>query len=369
MRNFSTALVACASIVVSALAAAPPAAAQADPTRILLLGDSVTHGFEGEHTWRFFADRSLDEAGASVDFVGPHAGTWSDEDQFGGAYADPDFDTDHAARFGLSMFETLYYPAESAPAVTELMEADTEIMVLTLGFNDLVGINQQPETTIGHARRIISQARAVNPGVDVVLFALPQVWYDRVSDYNAILPELAGEMSSETSRVVVTPTAPLELGVDTYDAAHPTTQGQEKIAAAVVASLDELGAGVAPEPEPEPVPVPDTEPEPEPEPVVSPAAPTATSPVGVPTQGTAPVAEPVVAAGAPRRVKARLDGRRTVVTWRTGARADHSLVRCGSVRRETTRHRLVVRARARSCQVRSVNEAGASRWVRARIRR
>lgn len=361
MRNLSTVLVVVASIFASALTVAPSAAAQSDPTRVLLLGDSVTHGFEGEHTWRFFADRSLDEAGASVDFVGPHTGTWSDEDQFGGAYADPDFDTDHAARFGLSMFETLYYPAESAPPVAELMEADTEIMVLTLGFNDLVGIDQQPGTTIGHARTIISQARAVNPGVDVVLFALPQVWYDRVQDYNAMLPVLAAEVSSETSRVVVTPTAALELGVDTYDAAHPTTQGQEKIAAAVVASLDELGAGVAPEPEPEPGLVAS--------PAAPPEAPTTTSPLSVPAQVAVPVADAVVAAGAPRRVKVHLRGSRTVVTWRMGARADHSLVRCGVVRRETTTHRLVLRARARSCKVRSVNEAGASRWVRARVRR
>lgn len=354
-----------------ALAPALPAAAvTTDEARVLLLGDSVTHGFEGEYTWRYFADGSI---GDRVDFVGPHTGTWSDEDQFGGGYADPDFDTDHAARFGLSMFETLYYSdSESSPSVPQLMQSAPEVLVLTLGFNDLVGVNQTPANTIDHARNIVGQARAANPDVDVVLFSLPQVWFDRVPVYNALLPGLATELSTEASQVVVTPLAELENRVDTYDDSHPNTQGQEKIAAAVVSGLADLGIGVVAPVDP-----------PAPPPSTPTSAPTSTPPAPVPadeeTTAPAPIETPVVSpsvppaatepkAAAPQRVKVRRAGGRMIVTWRAGSYAERSVVRCGRVQKTTSGQRAKLRARSTFCKVRSVNDAGKSRWVRSRAR-
>lgn len=357
-----------------ALAPALPAAAvTTDEARVLLLGDSVTHGFEGEYTWRYFADGSI---GDRVDFVGPHTGTWSDEDQFGGAYADPDFDTDHAARFGLSMFETLYYSSESAPSVPDLMVSAPEVLVLTLGFNDLVGVNQTPGNTIDHARNIIGQAREANPDVDVVLFSLPQVWFDRVPAYNALLPGLATELSTEASQVVVTPLAQLENRVDTYDDSHPNTQGQEKIAAAVVSGLAELGLS-SPEPvdpptstPPAPTPTPTQTPEPAtPTPAPAPDETTAPAPSETPLASpTVPPAATQPKAGAPKRVKVRRAGGRMIVTWRAGSDAERSVVRCGRVQKVTAGQRARLRARTTFCKVRSVNDAGTSRWVRSRAR-
>ena len=341
--------------LLASLFATPPAQA-AEPTRIMLLGDSVTHGLSGEYTWRYFAWKGLQQTGATVDFVGPHVGTWSKDAEFGGTYAAPDFDTDHASRYGLSMWETLYWNSNSAPSIAQLMASDPDVIVNTLGINDLIGVNQTPEEAIGHSRKIIEQARAINPDVDFVLGSLPQVWFERVPVYNNLLPALAAELSTAESRVVVTPTAKWNNGVDTYDDAHPTTLGQRKIAEAVSVGLSELGIG-------RPVLMPDpTVVQPQPEPV-TPEPTTAPEPVVTPTP--APTAASLPAA--PQHVKATRVGRRVVVRW--SGDADFFTVACGTKRTDTVVDRAVVRTSAARCKVRAVNAAGKSPWVVAPVTR
>lgn len=356
-----------AAIAISALAIAlaPTASVATEPSRVMLLGDSVSHGLDGEYTWRYFAWKGLQQTGASVDFVGPHIGTWSQGDEFGGAYANPDFDQDHAARYGLSMWETLYWHnAETAPPVADLMAYDPDVIVNTLGVNDLLGMNQTPEQAIDHSRKIIEQARAINPDVDFVLGSLPQVWFERVPVYNDLLPALADELTTTQSRVVVTPTAQWVNRVDTYDDAHPTTLGQRKVAQAVSAGLEKLGIGrsvlMTDPSEPEVV-----------EPVVVPEPPAEVVPPMVMEAAAttpAPVVTPAVAPESPRRVRATRDGRRAIVTWRTVDSADAYKVRCGTRATVVDSRKAVLRSAASQCKVRSVSEAGESPWAVVRVR-
>lgn len=83
----------------------------------------------------------------------------------------------------------------------------------------------------------------------------------------------------------------------------------------------------------------------------------------------APVVVERVAPERPRRVRAVRDGRRVEVSWHGDA--DRFAVRCGSRSRMVKRGTAVtVRAKSRSCKVRSVSADGASsRWVRTRVRR
>ncbi len=75
----------------------------AAPTRVLIVGDSVTIGDAGDYTWRRFSWKGLEQTGASVDFVGPYRATHDhDKDKDTGTYADPIFDPDHAAKWGLA---------------------------------------------------------------------------------------------------------------------------------------------------------------------------------------------------------------------------------------------------------------------------
>lgn len=343
------------------------AADTAEPTRIMVVGDSVTHGLSGQYTWRYFSHKGLQKTGATVDFVGPHVGTYSDDGWFAGTYADPNFDQDHAARWGLTLWETLFFPSgENTPSVEDLMESDPDVIVEALGVNDLTILNQTPEELARYVGEFVGKARAVNPGVDVVVMALPQVWYERVPVYNALLPGIAADLSTPESRVVVTPVAQFTNGVDTTDDAHPTTLGMRKIAAAVSAGLEELGLGhevLMPEP--------DTS---TPPPVVEPTAtptPTATPEpvVETPAVASVPSAPTVARPDVPRRVRAVREGRRTTVTWRTGVGATSYAVRCGSTERSTVTREATMRSDASRCKVRAVNSMGSSPWAVVRVRR
>lgn len=263
---------------------APATASTSDPTRVLIVGDSVTHGADGDYTWRYFSWKGLAQTGASVDFVGPRHDTVG-----GGGYADPEFDQDHEARWGRAMWQMLDTPSADNPAIADLVQAqDPDVIVETLGVNDMTWLGFDGPGMAEQVRRFVAEARTAKPGVDIVLGGIPQTWFERVADFNAALPALAAELSTGESRVVAAPVPEFTQGVDTYDIAHPTTVGQIKIAAAVSVALEQLGIGsavtmplpsvpgahdpVPPTPEPTPTPAPTSEPTPSVEPQPEPSA-------------------------------------------------------------------------------------------------
>ena len=173
-------------------------------------------------------------------------------------------------------------------------------------------------------RELVAEARSTKAGVDVVLAGVPQTWIAKVDAYNALLPGLAAELSTDDSRVVAAPVPDFTENVDTYDLAHPTTVGQVKIAAAVSVALEQLGLGHTvtmpvpaipgahdpvvppsdpPDPPPGPTPIPTPEPTPVPPPVPTPeptSAPTPevgpAPPADVPPAPVPPVVEQAVPA-------------------------------------------------------------------------
>lgn len=324
-----------AALTVTAFTATTPAATATTPgpTRIMIVGDSVTHGADGDYTWRYFAHRSLTASGANVDFVGNRSGTYvSPDNLWGGDYADPSFDTDHASRWGLMMWETFNAPSATATPIGELVtDYQPDVVIELLGVNDFVWRGLSVQTMLDQSRQFVTDARAANPDVDVILGALPQTWIVHATPYNAALPALAAELDTPTSRVIVAePDPTFTQNVDTYDPAHPSTSGEIKIAHAMTTALADLG-------------------------------------VGSPVRVTPPPAEP-------RRVRARTLARHRAVrvTWRPAHRADRYTVKCGGRVKITRRTRVTVRRvhpRVRVCKVLAVNTTGRSDWTRARIRR
>lgn len=224
--------------------AAGPAAA---PARVLLVGDSITQASVGDHSWRYFASKHLVRSGAAVDFVGPHrlpyveAGTgWKAQ------YADPDFDQDHAATWGDRMASTPQHDR-----VSLMTRFRPDVVVVALGTNDLGPFHGlTAEQTAAGASDWVAQARAVVPGVDVVLVEVPAVVQPEVSRYNALLWQLAAQLDTASSRVVVAgASAGFVVGADddrtadTYDGTHPNARGQVKVAAAVTDALAAVGLG------------------------------------------------------------------------------------------------------------------------------
>lgn len=305
-------------------AEAPAAGRAVTPTRVLLTGDSITQAAYGRHSWRYFAWRWVTD----TDFVGNKTGPFdlailSWDSPRPGRYADENFDVDHAASWGGRLIHQLdgatVDPAwETLPIGTLVTTYQPEVIVSLWGINDL-NAGLEPWQVIGRYRTWIRQARAADPDVDFVLGRLAWTWASapgRVDRFNELLGELARELGTARSRIVVAAAARHYQRADTYDDTHPRTSGERKIASVMLTALDRLG---------------------------------------VPVRLTAPTA--------PAWIRATREGRDVVVRWGEPARAKRYVVRCGDHVRwlwaTQTRFR---ESGAVTCRVRALNAVGSSAW-------
>lgn len=236
-----------ALVVVATSSPAVSRAQEATPPRILIVGDSITHGSSGDFTWRYRLDRHLDAVGADVDLVGPERGLHNLHGEGPSLdYVDPGFDQDHAARWGASA---------SAPPWPVGRLVDTyrpDVLVVLLGLNDLVWLGLTPAELESVMRSWVAEAREAKPDVGFVLGRLTGTNFAGVREYNDRLPALAASLDSPASPVVVSYSdTDFADGRDTWDPAHPNARGEVKIAAAMADALAELGIG-APYPRPLP---------------------------------------------------------------------------------------------------------------------
>ncbi len=239
-------------VVLVALAAAlmgAPAPARANlgaepaepaPTRILLLGDSVTQGSSGDWTWRYRLWQHLTRSEVDFDFVGPRDDLRNlRTDAAGGtSYADPAFDRDHAARWGM------WAGFLDVPVADLMADHQPDVLVVMLGVNDLLWSDDPASVVVARMRAIVEQARASNPGVAVVLAETTQSWFADVPDFNAGLGVLAGELTTPSSPVVLAEVAAgYSSPDDTWDGSHPNARGEVRIAAGIADALASIGVG------------------------------------------------------------------------------------------------------------------------------
>lgn len=238
-------------VVLASFVIVPTSSGASEPTRILIVGDSVAHGSSGDWTWRYRLWKALAASGVAVDFVGPNDELHDlTSDGTGSlAYADGGFDRDHAARWGMA----LVAPDATMTSLVETFRPD--VVIETRGINDLTWFGRSPRQVVEDVAREIDEARAVEPAVDFVVAGLPQVWFGGATDYNAMLPGLATDLGQPGSRVVVAGTGVgFREGIDTWDPAHLSATGELKFAAAVSDALAALGVGT-----PYPRPLPDVD--------------------------------------------------------------------------------------------------------------
>lgn len=216
--------------------------------RLMLVGDSLTQGSSGDYTWRYHLWTHLSEADVEVDFVGPYddmygvdGGESGDRD-----YADPGFDTDHAARRGTSTRDlatgTAEVAAEHEPQYLLLLAGTEDILAGHGADHALEGVGETVSTVRvvqGHTRFVVGELPAVEGTGDDGRVN------DEISRFNMGLVDLAQQLTSSDSPVVVARVADgYAPGRDNWDEAHPNTRGELKIAAAFADALAEpLGVG------------------------------------------------------------------------------------------------------------------------------
>lgn len=341
----------------AACAAAETAATADEAPRVLIVGDSITQGAVGKHTWRYF----FAQANPGIDFVGNKRGTFS---IYGGnwdytganAYAVSGWDTDHAAVWGGSMTNTNPDPKLYQLPIAELTSTYApDTIISAWGINDLnKGIS--PAALVEAYAGWIADARAQKPTVDFVISELAWTWgtgesSTKAAEFNALLDGLAERMVAPDSEIVIARMTESYTRDDTYDGIHPDQSGEEKIARMMTAAYAEI-APVEPEPTAE---------EPPAEPVV--VQPVVAQPVQM-APVTAPPRPPLAS---PTRVRADRAGSKVVVRWKGDA--GRYAVRCGTTAKSTSRTRAVVRSMARTCKVRALADGESSPWVKARVRR
>lgn len=207
--------------------------------RILIVGDSVTQGSSGDWTWRYRLWRHLQESGVVVDFVGPRTDLWDLRANGPGAtsYADPDFDRDHAARWGM------WSGFPDTPIATLVAAHQPDVVITMVGVNDIL-YGRSPLATADDTAALVAAARAVDPDLAFVVAEATQHWFTGVPQFNAALgPVAAAAATAESPVVVASAAAGYDELQDTWDHSHANARGEVKIAAAVADALATLGVG------------------------------------------------------------------------------------------------------------------------------
>lgn len=206
------------------------------------VGDSMTIGSAGEHTWRYRMWQHLrDTHGGPFAIVGPRETLYdkATDAPTSYAYADPDFPRAHLAGWGEGWLHM-------APLIAEAVRAQrADVLLVSLGLIDL-GFYTNAEQTAENVRRFVAEARTANPRVRIaVLPVIPNVraaedapFAAQVTLFNELLAKAAADLDEPRSPLLLaSPPPSYDIHLDTYDGTHPNASGEHKMAAAFADAL------------------------------------------------------------------------------------------------------------------------------------
>ncbi|MGW6058374.1 SGNH/GDSL hydrolase family protein [Streptomyces sp. NPDC055189] len=208
--------------------------------RFMFVGDSMTIGSAGEHTWRHRMWQHLRATVGDTAFavVGPrqalHDKVSGEPVSYAYACQDPDFPRHHFAGWGEGWLHM-------APQIAETVRRESpDVLLISLGLIDL-GFYTNAEQTAHNARRFIAEARSANPHIRLVLLpVIPNVrartdapFAAEVARFNVLLAKAVADLDTGASPLLLASTPPsYDIDVDTYDGTHPGESGEHKLAAA-----------------------------------------------------------------------------------------------------------------------------------------
>ncbi|NYD59001.1 lysophospholipase L1-like esterase [Nocardioides marinisabuli] len=230
--------------------------------RIMVVGDSISQGLEGDYTWRYRLKKHLTNSGVTSEFVGPWTGTtklpaaypagWPDVSPapvHTGAYR-PGVsfsDSQHLAQWGWQMAQAKWEIASNVSTYTP------DYLLVELGFNDLAWGVSDPAGTVSSLRELIKNARAAKPNIRILVANVPQrsalasqpALPEKILQYNSLLPSALSSLSTSTSPVqLVNLASAYDQSIDSYDGLHPNVRGEAVIAKAFADRLrGDFGVG------------------------------------------------------------------------------------------------------------------------------
>ncbi|MGW0546074.1 GDSL-type esterase/lipase family protein [Streptomyces altiplanensis] len=209
--------------------------------RFLFVGDSMTVGCAGDFTWRYRMWQHLAASfGGPFEVIGPRTELYdaSVDAPVSRAYADPDFPP-HARRHLSGWGEGWLH---MAPLIREAVASSgADVLLVSLGLIDL-GFYTDAAQTADNAERFITEARAANPRVRIVIHpVIPNVRAESDAPFAAECARFNELLSKAVANLDAPGASPLLLAAphpaydihrDTYDGTHPGPTGEHKLAAA-----------------------------------------------------------------------------------------------------------------------------------------
>ncbi len=206
------------------------------------VGDSMTIGSSGEHTWRYRMWRHLCATydGPST-LCGPRETLYdkATDSAASYAYADPDFPRGHLAGWGEGWLHM-------APLIGEAVrESRADILLVSLGLIDL-GFYTNAEQTAQNARAFAAEARAANPRIAMVwLPVIPNIraaddepFAAQVARFNELLAKTAADLDEPGSPILLASVPESwDIDTDTYDGTHPNATGEHRLASAFAEAM------------------------------------------------------------------------------------------------------------------------------------
>lgn len=206
------------------------------------VGDSMTIGSTGDHTWRHRMWRHLCSTyGGPFTLVGPRETLYDKaaDSPASYAYADPDFPRGHLAGWGEGWLHM-------APLIGEAVRTTrADVLLVSLGLIDL-GFYTNAEQTAQNARAFVAGARAANPRIAMVW--LPVIHNVRaandppfaaqVARFNELLAKTAADLDEPASPILLASVPPTwDIDTDTYDGTHPNANGEHQLASAFAEAM------------------------------------------------------------------------------------------------------------------------------------
>lgn len=167
------------------------------------VGDSMTIGSTGDHTWRYRMWRHLCATyGGPFTLVGPRETLYDKaaDSPASYAYAEPEFPRGHLAGWGEGWLHMV-------PLIGEAVrKSRADVLLVSLGLIDL-GFYTNAEQTADNARAFVAEARAANPRIAMVwLPVIPNVraandepFAVQVARFNELLAKTAADLDEPAS--------------------------------------------------------------------------------------------------------------------------------------------------------------------------
>jgi hypothetical protein len=231
-----------ATLLAGLLVPSTPAHAATPPLRILLEGDSITQGFDGDFTWRYRFYKELTRQHVSFDFVGSKHLPYVEPGYSTSQYADPHFDSDHFAQVSTTLLMHSY------EVYDEVLKDHPDVIVVGLGVNDLRN-GRTPEVTQGWLERYIAQARQADPTIRIIVSPVLDAtdvnrpWLpSHIMEFRALEAQSVARLSTPESPITLADTnRGWSVPAYTYDNLHPTPTGETLIAQRISEVFHRLG--------------------------------------------------------------------------------------------------------------------------------